>query len=55
MQRLNCEDVLCYVIEEHIEMMKEVTQFFSDFVTVLPLYDLKDLKDVNDNDNPSDC
>ena len=57
MQRLSCEDVLCYVIEEHIEMMKEMMEAssFSDFVKVHPLCDLKDLKDLNDNDNPSDC
>jgi hypothetical protein len=50
MQRLSCEDVLCYVIEEHIEMMKEMMEAssFSDFVKVHPLCDLKELNAIDD-------
>ena len=40
MQRLRCEDVMCYVIDDHIGTMKDIAEPFSHFVTVLSIYDL---------------
>lgn len=40
MQRLSCENVICYVLDEHIDMMKGIAEPFCRFVTVLSLHDL---------------
>lgn len=40
MQQINCENVICYVKDDHIDIINDVAKPFFDFVTVLPLQDL---------------
>lgn len=40
MQRIDCENVMFYVIDDHIDMMRELCKPYDQFVTVLSLQNL---------------